>query len=38
MHRQFFQISSQTPEYVKTQCNDVDNPPIFAICKWMIKQ
>ena len=31
MHRQFFRIFSQNPEYVRTHCNDMDNPLFFAI-------
>ena len=38
MHRQFFKTVSQNPEYVKTHCNDMENPPNFAIHNWMIKQ
>ena len=38
MHRQFFKILSQNPDYVKTYCNDRNNPLHFAIRKWMINQ
>ena len=38
MHRQFFRIMSQNPDYVQTNCNDINNPFHFAIRKWMIKQ
>ena len=38
MHRQFFKTISQNLEYVKTYCNDLNNPLNFAIRKWMIKQ
>ena len=34
MHRQFFKVISQNPEYVKTHCNDRNNPFHFAIRKW----
>ena len=37
-HRQFFRIVSHNPEYVKTHCNDKDNPFKFAIRQWMIRQ
>ena len=37
-HRKFFGKMSQYPEYVKTFCNDWENPLNFAIHKWMIKQ
>ena len=37
-HRQFFQKKSQNPEYVKTYCNDMENPFNFAIRRWMIDQ
>ena len=30
MHRQFFRIISQTPEYLRTNCNDLKNP--FSFC------
>ena len=26
LRRQFFRIMSQNPDYMKTQCNDLDNP------------
>ena len=38
MHRRFFKIVSQNPECVKNLCNDMENPPIFAVRNWMIKQ
>ena len=38
MHRQFFNILLKNPEYVKTQCNDLNNFFHFAIRKWMINQ
>ena len=38
MHRQFFKIISQNPEYVKPHCNDLNNPLSFAFRSWMIKQ
>ena len=34
MHRQFFKILSQNPEYVKTHCNDGNNPFHFPCRKW----
>ena len=37
-HRHFFEIISQNPEYVKTHCNDKENPLNSAIRNWMIKQ
>ena len=36
MHRQFFKIISQNPEYVKTHCNNRNNPFHFAIRKWYL--
>ena len=33
MHRQFFRIVSQIMEYVKTYCNDLNFPFIFACRK-----
>ena len=30
MHRQFFKIPSQNPDYVKTHCNDRNN--VFSFC------
>ena len=36
MHRHFFQILSQNPDYVKTHCNDLNNPLHFACRRWMI--
>ena len=30
MHRQFFKILSQQPEYVKTHCNNLNNTFRFA--------
>ena len=38
MHRQFFKILSQNPEYVRDRCEDLNNLFQFAIRKWMIKQ
>ena len=38
MHRQFFRIYSQNPDYVKTLCNELENPLNFEIRNWMIKQ
>ena len=38
MCRQFFKILSQNPDYVKTRCSDMENPPNFAIPNRMIKQ
>ena len=34
MYPQLFKITSQNPEYVKTQCNDLYNPFHFACRKW----
>ena len=36
MHRPFFKINSQNPDYVKTHCNDRNNPFHFAIRKWYL--
>ena len=33
MHGRFFKIISQNPEYVKTQCNDIENPFQFECRK-----
>ena len=38
MHGQLFKIISQNPEYVKTDCKDVNNPFRFACRRWMINQ
>ena len=38
LHRQFFKILSQSPDYVQTHCYDRNNPFHFAIRKWMINQ
>ena len=38
MHRQFFRIISQNPEYVKTHCKDMKNPLGFVIGNWMNNQ
>ena len=38
MHRHFFKILSQNPEYVQTHCNDRRNPFHFAGRKWLIEQ
>ena len=38
MHRQFFRVISQNPEYVKTFCNDLNNPFHFTYNNWMIIQ
>ena len=38
LHRQFFKILSQNPDYVKTHCDDTNNPFHFAIRKWKISQ
>ena len=35
MHRQFFKIISQNPDYVKSHCSDRFNRFNFAICKWI---
>ena len=34
MHRQFSKIISQKPKYVKTHCNDLNNPFHFAFREW----
>ena len=36
MLRQFFKRISQTPEYVKTQCNVLKNPFHIACLKWYL--
>ena len=36
MHRHFFKKSGQNPEYVKTHCNDLNNPLHFTCRRWMI--
>ena len=36
LHRQFFKILSQNPDYVPTHCNDRNNPFHFA-CQTRIK-
>ena len=36
MHRKLIKIPSQNPEYVKTHCNDRNNPLHFAILKWYL--
>ena len=38
MHRHFFKIISQNPEYVERVCNDRNNPFHFSIRNWMINQ
>ena len=35
MHRQFFRIISQNPDYVQTHCNDRNNLFHFAIRKCL---
>ena len=35
LHRQFFRIISQNPEYVITFCNDLNNPFHF-VCRKLI--
>ena len=37
-HRQFFRIFSENLDLVKTHCNDLNNPFLFGIRKWMINQ
>ena len=36
MHRRFFKIISQNPEYVQTHCDDRNNPFHFACRKWCL--
>ena len=36
MHRHFFKILPQNPEYVQTHCNDRNNPFHFACLKWYL--
>ena len=36
MHRQFFKTLSQNPDYVKTHCNDRNNPFHFSNRKWYL--
>ena len=38
MHRNFFRVICQNPEYVKTHCNDMESSLNFASRNWMIKQ
>ena len=38
MHGQFLRKTSQSSEYVKTFCNDLNIPFPFACRKWMINQ
>ena len=33
-----FRVISQNQEYVKTHCNDLNNPFHFACRGWMVKQ
>ena len=36
MHRQFFRLISQNPNYVKTHCNDLNNLFHFECPKWYL--
>ena len=36
MHRHFFRIFSQNPEYKKTHCNDINSPFHLACRKWFL--
>ena len=36
MQKQFFETISQNPEYLKTHCNDLNNPFHFACRKWYL--
>ena len=38
MHRHYFGIFSQNPEYVGNYCNNGNNPFDFAGLKWIINQ
>ena len=38
MHRRSFETISQTPDYVKTHCNDLNNPFHFSNRKWIRKE
>ena len=38
MHRKFFEIISQNPEYVKNHCIDLKNPFHFGCWRWIINQ
>ena len=37
LHRHFFKIPSQYPDYVQTHCNDLNYRFHFATRNWMIK-
>ena len=36
MHRHFFRKLSQNPDYIKTHCNDRNNPFHFACRRWYL--
>ena len=36
MHRQFFRVLSQNPEYIRNFCNDRNNSFHFSIRKWYL--
>ena len=38
LHRQFFRIISQNPEYVKTVCNDLNIPFHFACHEFILEK
>ena len=37
MHRQFFKILSQNPEYVPTQCKKRNYPFLFTCRRWYLQ-
>ena len=36
MHRHVFRILTQNPDYVKSHCNDRNNPFHFACREWYL--